>query len=152
MIGETNPHLTDEEMEKLKSTLLSFPCRSPSPTLVRHAITLSGLPRRHLRHATTLSSTLSGCVTRVPQLSGDSVIRVLRAFRAIELEWSRLTRIKSKKLRTNFMNYRFVITEVCRILDINMGMIVRPMKSGKLIKKQEEMFKIVTKDVCFSNF
>lgn len=50
------------------------------------------------------------------------------------------------------MNYRFVITEVCRILDINLGMIVRPMKSGKLIKKQEEMFKIVTKDVCFSNF
>jgi hypothetical protein len=141
--GETNPTTNQDEINQLKQWILQLPTEriqnmsnKDRVQLIRHGIKDLRLPKRHLRHAVTIATTVFGKDSKLLDLPGDVFMIFSRYFRALEDAWHRSS---VKTQRTYFLNYRYVILEMCRKWNVDSTQLLC-IKNASLLKKQQHMY------------
>jgi hypothetical protein len=114
--GETNPTITSDEIATLKQWIVNHPggCTATPASrvnLVKIAMKCTGLPKRHVRHAVTIATSVFGKNSSLLDLPGHLMSKFSRYFRHLEHAWQHS---EVKKQRTYFLNYSFLIEEMCR--------------------------------------
>lgn len=157
MRGDTDPVVSEEDVKKMYNTARDF-AQSGVLTIasVRAAIHHEKMPKRYLRNCPRILALMgkqTGHPYAAPEcLNGEDVIRLLRAFRAVECEWDRKRRLTGNvNGRVNFMSYTYVIKRICQSLGIDHSC-VQTLKSKALLEKQREIYDTVVADVKFSRF
>jgi len=121
--------------------------------LVRSAVHFLHLPKKELRHCHTLAGQIGSSKADLLQIAGDGVLRLCRAFRAIEVLWDEKKKQITKMFkRKSFFNYRFLLSSLVEKIGLSYAGTMPQMKTKKLKDVQCSLFNYVTEGLDFEQF
>lgn len=153
--GVTQPTILSSDFHTLREKCMEL-CvgdrENVTPVIVRAAIHLLKLPKKHLRHSHTLAGKIGSCGAGLLQIDGGGVSTLIKGFRLIETAWDRKKDVIQKKYkRLSFFNYRFLLGKLIKLLKIGINPFPLELKTKSLQQNQEVLFNWVSRGLDFNS-
>jgi hypothetical protein len=138
--GETQPTMNPDHLKQLKNWIsATFDTPPSTPKLrvnaVKSALKCLALPKRHLRHAVAIATSVFEKNSSLLDLPDGCQVKFLRCFRSLEYLWLHSTLPKTHR-RQYFLNYKFLVQKMCQKWNIKCDHFTS-IKSRKLKEQQE---------------
>lgn len=152
--GATQPTIPSCDYQKLQEKCMELCAKNRdrvTDVIVRAAIHLLRLPKRHLRHSYTLAGKIGSSNAGLLEIDGEDVSLLMKTFRIVEVEWDQKKELIFRRFkRKSFFNYRFLLGVLSERLNINTSLFRLTLKTKKLQEAQLQMFDYVTKSIDFN--